>query len=126
MRHFGVVASSFKYGNHYSGNKGDVFYDWQYMEIQNLRRQIETTLAWRLDRIKPRDQFFHESAYEADDDLSVHSDRSNDNGDFDDPLYDDESDEDHHDKLNAPIWDVYGDDNDVLPQICDMYQDSRP
>ena len=66
---------------------------------------------------------FDESAYEGDDDLPVHGDRSNDYGDFDDPIYDDELDEDHHDKLNAPIWDVYGDDNDVRPQICDMCRD---
>ena len=93
------------------------------MEIQNLRRQVEA-MTWRLDRIKPMDNLFHESAYEGDDDMSIHDDRSND---FDDPTYDDfdhpifdESVEDHHGKLHTPICDIYGDsNNEVTVQSLD-------
>ena len=44
-------------------------------------------------------------------------------GDFEDPIYDDESDEDHGDELNTLIWGVYEDDDAPLDQIFDMSQD---
>lgn len=101
------------------------------MEIQNPRRQVEA-LTWCLDRIKPMDNLFHESANEGDDAMSIHDDRSNDfddptYDDFDHPIFDDESVEDHHEKLHTPIWDIYGDSNDevIFQSIDDHGYDNR-
>lgn len=52
----------------------------------------------------------------------VFNDESNDYGDFKDPIYDGESDENHYDELNTTIWDVY-EDNDAQDKIYDMSQD---
>ena len=60
------------------------------------------------------------SAYIGDSGFSVYCDRPDDDGDFEDPIYDSESDEDHNDELNRTIWDVYEDDNDVYDQIFDV------
>lgn len=40
-----------------------------------------------------------------------------------DPIYDDESNEDHDDELNTSIWDVYEDDDQTSDLIFDLHQD---
>ena len=92
----------------------------QDLEIQNLHRQVDT-LSRRLDKIDHRDQLFDEPAYEVEGGFLVYGDRpDDDDGDFEDPIYDYESDEDDADVFNTSIWDVYEDDNDILDQIFDI------
>lgn len=84
--------------------------------VGKLRTWLGIWLNWT------HDQLFDEPAYEGDDDFSVFNDGSNDYGDFKGPIYDGESDENHDDELNTPIWDVY-EDNDAQDKIYDMSQD---
>ena len=66
-------------------------YDPQNLEIQNLHRQVET-LSRHLDQIEPQDLLFDELASEGVEDFSVYSDRPDDDGDFEDLIYDNGSD----------------------------------
>ena len=95
---------------HYSGNEVDGLYDRQYMEIKNLCRQIEI-LAWCLDPSQPWDQLFHESAYECDDDLSVHSDRQDAGSAFEGQIYIAASDGDSNNEVIVLSIDDHGCDH---------------
>ena len=62
-------------------------------------------------------------AYGSGDDLSVYDDRPDHDSVFGDPIYDDELDEDCDKEFDAPIWDIYEDDDQTCDQIFDIPQD---